>query len=410
MDISNIIKEKSYIYMERYINNGSPSGFSIHTTSKETQPKNGYETFPVKIIEFDETIEVKEIGETHCYSLPPRCVFCHPDNIKQPIFQDNREHWREIGYISVSPTASGRTVKCVGEHQFFIKLDYIGMLGRITRNLDLQRLQSAYEVTKIIGNALGSGKMNKKFAMLREDYGRVAYLPIGDGRFYEFGFVLRDNQIVSVTDCENELFLIPTFSLFGTDIFAPESKPLIVQLFEKQDKPVNDFAFEDVFKPIIDCYFDVLINCGLCLEAHAQNMLVAIDKNYKIRCIVARDFESVDKDLPLREFLGLSNDEIVAKNYKCLRKTDYNYQIMHSFMFDFKLGFYLLDPLIEALKKVGKDFNEEIILSKIKVLVNDYIKKLPSDYFPDCWYNYANVIHEPGKKRPYIAHENPRYR
>lgn len=412
MDITKIFKdkEKAYIYMERYVNNGSPSGFSKNTTSESTQPFNGNKTFPVKIIKFDDEIQVKEIGSTECYLLPDKSIFCHPDNIEHPILQKNKQHWEIVGEIEVSPTASGRTVKCVGENNFFIKLDYIGILGRIPRNLDLKRIQSAFEVTNIIKNAIKAGKMNTKFALLLEDYGRAAYLPTEEGKVYELGFVLRNDRIYSANEQVKDLALIPTFSLFGNDLNEPNSKSILVQLFEKQDKPINKYAFEDILKPIIDCYFDTLINCGLCIEAHAQNMLVAIDSNYQIQYIVARDMESVDKDLPLRKFLGLPDDEIVAQNYKCLRESDYNYQIMHSFMYDFKLGGYLLDPIIELFKNTYDEFDEELIVSQIKLLAQSYIAKLPLDYFSECWYDYANVIHEQGKKRPYVAHANPRYR
>ena len=35
-----------YVYMERYVNEGSPSGFTtVHTTSYETNPFTGKESF-----------------------------------------------------------------------------------------------------------------------------------------------------------------------------------------------------------------------------------------------------------------------------------------------------------------------------------------------------------------------------
>lgn len=43
----------SYIYMERYVNEGSPSGFtSIHTTSYETNPFTGLANF--NLLEFSD--------------------------------------------------------------------------------------------------------------------------------------------------------------------------------------------------------------------------------------------------------------------------------------------------------------------------------------------------------------------
>lgn len=412
MNINEILldDEKAYIYMERYVNNGSPSGFSKNTTSEKTQPQGETTSFPVKIIRFDETIRMEEIGKTRFNVLPDRCFFCHPDTLEHEILINIKEHWEIVGEIEVAPTASGRTVKCIGDNKFFLKLDYLGRLGRITRNLDTPHIQSANEVTTILKEAVLNGKMNSKFAFLLEDFGRVAYLPMENGGTYEIGFILRDNQLFKAQNSSEKFFLIPAFSLFGTDMKRPNDKPIIAQLFKEQDKSINEFAFEDVLKPIIDCYFDVLLNCGLCLEAHAQNTLIAIDEHYQIRYIVARDLESVDKDLSLREFFGYSNDIILAKNYKCLRNTDYNYTIKHSFMFDFKLGNYLLDPLLETFQKYFSEFKAEEIVGKIKAITHAYIDKLPQDYYPEKWYDYEKEIFDLDKKRPYIAHTNPRYR
>ena len=95
--------------------------------------------------------------------------------------------------------------------------------------------------------------------------------------------------------------------------------------------------------------------------------------------------------------------------YKCLCATDYNYQIMHSFMFDFKLGVYLIDPLITAFESI-KGFKKEVVVDRIRALVGERAKQLTPNYFPKQWFNYENEIFKRGEKRPYIAHDNPRYR
>ena len=64
----------------------------------------------------------------------------------------------------------------------------------------------------------------------------------------------------------------------------------------------------------MDCYFDTLVTHGFGMEAHAQNTLIAIDSDYQIKLIVFRDMESVDKDLPLREYLGV-NSKINSLDY-----------------------------------------------------------------------------------------------
>ena len=226
----------------------------------------------------------------------------------------------------------------------------MGFLGRIRRNLDYQHLLSACEVTRDICSGIDSGIYNEKFGILKEDKGRVAYLPRKEGGFYEFGYLIREaNPHHRLAD--DELFLVPAFSLFAKDLYAPTYKPLLLQLHEYRGKSINDFAYFDVLGQIVDCYFDALVNHGFGMEAHAQNTLIAIDSDCQIKLIVSRDMESADKDLPLREYLGVKS-RIDALDYKCLRETDYNYTIKHSFMFDFKLGEYLLSPIIDLLSHV----------------------------------------------------------
>lgn len=392
--------------MERYVNNGSPSGFDRkHTSSKVTAPRSKAPDFDLLVLEFDESIDIKTIGKDVSI-IGERCIFCHPDNLNNDILQDLSDHFDIVDRVRVAPTASARSVKLLGT-EYFVKLDYMGFLGRIRRNLDYQHLLSACEVTRDICSGIDSGIYNEKFGLLKEDKGRVAYLPRKDGSFYEFGYLIREaNPHHRLAD--KELFLVPAFSLFAKDLYAPTYKPLLLQLYEHSGKNINDFAFYDVLGPILDCYFDALVNHGFGMEAHAQNTLIAIDSHYQIKLIVSRDMESVDKDLPLRKYLGVQS-KINALDYKCLRETDYNYTIKHSFMFDFKLGEYLLSPMIDLLSIV-EGFKRDDILDQMKCKSRTYISRLPNDYFPDVWYNYENRQFNEGEKRPYISNEHPKYR
>lgn len=399
-------KERAYIYMERYVNNGSPSGFDRkNTSSKYTAPRGKFPNFNLLVLRFDESIEIKTIGKD-VDIIDERCVFCHPDNLNDAIFKEIHEHFDIVGCVQVAPTASARTVKLLGT-DYFVKLDYMGFLGRIKRNLDYQHLLSAYEVTRDMCNGIDNGIYNEKFGVLKENKGRVAYLPLKDGGFYEFGYLIREAYPHHRLNDE-ELYLIPAFSLFSKDLYAPKYKPILLQLYERSDKNINDFAFYDILGPIIDCYFDALINHGFGIEAHAQNTLIAINSKYQIKLIVFRDMESVDKDLPLRNYLGVLSP-IEALKYKCLREDDYNYTIKHSFMFDFKLGEYLLSPIIELLSTIN-GFDRSNIIEKVKNKSQSYISRLPNGYFPNVWYNYENRQFKEGEKRPYISHNNPKYR
>ncbi len=408
MKVDNLFidSEKNYLYMERYVNNGSPSGFDkIHTSSDKTSPRDGDISFSLPIIRFDNDIEVTSIG-TDPLEIDSRCMFCHPDNLNHPIMEDLKKHWEIVDMINVAPTASARTVKWLG-HNYFIKLDYMGYLGRITRNLDYQHVLSAYEVTRDLVSGIETKSYNDRFGLLTENKGKIAYLPRKDGSIYELGYIVRDYKPIS-RDCSSPVFLIPAFSLFGNDLYASEDEPIIIQLYKHSGMEINDFAYSSLIEPLIRCYFDPLVHHGLALEAHAQNTLIAIDEKAQIRLVVSRDMESVDKDLPLREFLNVKST-ISSVDYKCIRKTDYNYTIKHSFMFDFKLGEYLVSPLLDAFSCIPS-FNKEMVVSEIKSLSASYISRLPNDYFPPSWYSYENIQFEPSKKRPYIAHESPKYR
>lgn len=407
MKIENLIKNptEGHLHLERYVNKGSPSGFSSNTTSCKTSPRKGDKSFKISIIQFDNTIKVVEVGKKNNL-LPENAVFCHPDNLLLPLLQNISTHWNEIGTIEVAPTSSGRTVKCLGEYEFFIKLDYFGVLGRLQRNLDKKRLLSAYEVSEAIIGEMDSKQIGSSFQVFREYYGRIAVLPLIEGGVYELGFILREATPYPIRS--DVVAYIPFFSLFSKDEVDLKDELIILQLFKKQTKNITDFFTDSLIIPTLNFYFDTLTKCGLCLEAHAQNMLIGIDSNFQITSIIARDMESVDKDLPLRKFIGLSAT-FDLEPYKCLCANDYNYHIMHSFMFDFKLGCYLIDPLMELFSNVG-DFDKENAMKRIKNIVNLRTKELPADYFPPLWYNYENEIFDRGKERPYIAHENPKYR
>ena len=408
MRIEDIVKhkEQTFIYMERYVNNGSPSGFDKkYTTSPTTSPRGQTSSFFVKILRFDESIEIETFG-TKELGIGVRDFYCHPDNLKEELFQNLKDHYEIVGELEVSPTASGRTVKIIGEGKGFLKLDYLGKLGRISRNLDRDHVVSAFECSRDIKEMILTKKCLPSTSLLDESNGRVAYLPDGNGGFYEFGFLYREEVPFGTNE---ELYLIPGFSLFGVDVNAPKDRSIVLQLFDKSHKGINDFAYEDVFYPLVSSYFDVLTFSGNALEAHAQNTLVAIDSSFKLRYVVARDMESVDKDTNLKEFLHYKYLPI-TRGYKYIKEGDYNYVIKHSFMYDFKMGFYLLDPLMEEFKKVP-DFDEDKMLNRIKALAKTYINRLPKDYFPEGkWYYYENKIFEPGKKRPYLENTNVRYR
>jgi len=394
------------VYMERYVNDGSPSGFTaIHGTSLRTSPQEGEAAFSLPIVELDESVLHETFGswpvKLERWGFP-----IHPDMVPRVLQCAGVRG--VIDGPSVAPTASARTVKITGGNGWYVKLAYRGLLGRTNRQLSRRQASSAVEVTELIERAMKAGRLAPPFHFLRERFGEVVHLADDDG-IYEWGYVLRDPTPYPPNDAI--VTLIPGFSLFSRDVCNPTHPSILVQLIETQTLPAATFLFDKLLRPLIDTYFSVLLTYGLQLEAHAQNILFALDRSLQPVGIVARDAESIDKDLSLMEELGLTTElRLKSIDWKCLRRHQYNYQIMHSFMYDFKLGDYLVTPIIA---EAARNFEIDVpaLESRIAHRAASFVQHLPSDFFPDRqWFSYASIVHEPGKRRPYIATPNPRYR
>jgi len=401
----NFDSAETYLYMERYINNGSPSGFTEkYTTSDQTKAKSPNKHFYLCSIEIPRPIVIQDFGE------PPEFfkswqMLVHPDMIDDHLFSICTNINKEA--VLVAPTASSRTVKMLEGEGWFLKLNYKGLIGRLERQIAKNQALSAIEVTRTIVNAIENGMLPKRFYFMREVFSRIVEFPEKES-FYEWGIVLREPDVYPPNG--DKKILIPGFSLFSEDDFNPSDPTILTQLIRRQAKPVEDFLFEDVISPIYEAYFSLLLKCGLQLEAHAQNCLFAVNESFQIIGIVVKDAESIDKDLSLMDELNIAN-EYTTIEYKCLRRGQYNYQIMHSFMFDFKLGEYLITPIIEdALSNFS--FDKDKLVARIKEYNNSFIRQLPADFFPKDgkWYSYSNIVHDRSKMRPYIANDDPRYR
>ena len=384
----------TYLYLERYVNNGSPSGFTDkNTTSEMTRPFGSNKSFYLYGVSFD------EIDYSFDYGKKPDGfkwdMLLHPDMI------DMLPNLPKCQALEVSPTASSRTVRVL-DNEWFVKLAYKKMIGRIDRTINCCHAQSSVEVSSLIEQSIDAHELPSTFFFLREPFARVISYK-GD----VWGIIMRE---AAPYPYDSSIKIqIPAFALFSKDRLHPEEESLLVQLIRfKSPKNIEDYLLEQFLIPLYDCYFMLLIRCGLQLECHAQNCLFAFNEKMDVIGVVEKDAESIDKDIPLMESIG-KGELITPMDYKCLHKTDYNYYIMHSFMFDFKLGQYLISPIID---EVSRFFPIDIsyIETTIKHHNRQYIEMLPQDFFPSSWYDYANVIHDRNKPRPYVAHDNPRFR
>ncbi|MDR2913325.1 MAG: hypothetical protein LBV74_00570 [Tannerella sp.] len=413
--ISNPIE--SFIKAERYVNDGSRSNIN-NTTSENTRPLSGTISFAAKIFRFNDKVTVEEFGNMPCWSIPKDCIVVHPDMVENEFISPNISE-KPLDIIVV-PTASGRTVFNL-TNKTFIKLAYTEILGRIPRHMTKEKIQSSCEVTNILKRIIDENKVNQRFSIFREDYGKIAYLPLGNV-MYELGVLFRESSPYPYIDeCES---LIPFFSLFskeyipGTDRTPciEQDEPLIIQLFKKQTLPLAVFLIDNILKPLFHTYFDALIFGGIELEAHAQNMLLTINKDFQIKRIVCRDLESAGRDIPLMQHFNIQYNDI-ASGYKynthkiknCGEKYD-SYHRTHSFMFDFKLGEYIVSPIINCICNYNNDVDRDNLLTQIKDFNQQFINKLPSGFFPPEWCDYEDRVWNEGEKKEYNWHKNPKYR
>ena len=399
--------EKTYLYLERYVNSGSPSGFSERkTTSANTSPYTGVDQFP--LLEFnDEDLETINLGSPQ--PLFEKGVnYAHPDSINSSILQQAKRKLDKTSF-NVSPTAGGRTMFIRGHSQNgYLKLTYdTSRIGRVDRQLTLKLCQSSLEVTRSLKNGIDRKIFTPAFALLLESSSKVSML-LTSQSVYEWGVIFRESKPYPYR--ETRVQLVPGFSLFGIDRHRSNDESLINQFIHLSNSEPSAYLLH-LLKMIVDCYWQVVINCAFHPEMHGQNCLFEVDESYRVTRLVMIDMQSVDKDIPLARHLGL-NDKWESYPEACFDKNIYFYDIRSSFIYDFKLGEYLLTPLIKSVAK-RYTIDATSIANEIRSYVrSNYICKLPATYFPadGCWYDCDKTEREPGQKRQYYPNANPKYR
>lgn len=390
--------KSSLIYMERMVNDGSPSKFSFeYTTSKETCPLfvDRFYICSTKSIATD----FVTFGSCDRTFFSENLIFLHPDwkkrKTKFPVIETN---------IQVAPTSSSRTVKLI-DQDIYIKLFYPGVLGRITRELKTEHILSSIDITNAFLKLIDMRLVPDTFAFLPERGGKLFRHESGD-----IGYVVRDGVPIG-NQCKRIQALIPAFSLFSKDRIHNDDDPIIIQILKYKSDKYN-FLLEQLLFPIIDCYFSCVFNGGIQPELHSQNFLIGIDENLNVVSIVLRDLESADKDLFIMKQLSFPF-ELKSYPYKCIDDKQYNYLIKHSFMYDHKLCEYFFDELLKCIQKYYNTLQMENVQHIIKEYVRLHYGTRLYGFFPsdNKWYKFKKVlIDRTQEMRPYIGISNPKYR
>ena len=393
------------MYLERYVNKGSPSGFlAEYATSAATTPASLLPFFDLPLLSVPNehlTSYQPDLlpdilrGPDRTHALYP----CHPD-IVDLIVQLIPTRVHVARTTRVIPTASARTVYAV-ESSVYIKLHYPHMIGRFSRANPWPKWISGFENSQELSRAIAAQLAPPDFAMLRERSGML--VGRGSNAAVGAGCIIREELPFPV----GHGLLIPFFSLFSTDRFAPADAPLLVQLLRDWDSPM-DRAMDLLIDPLLRCFKFQAIDLGLLPENNAQNLLFEYSQEDSKARIVHRDMMGTFKDLAMRRTQGLHTAlnpyhsvDLAADSAECHRR--------RSFCYDFKMGEYVFSE-IESVLVSYFEVSSTAFRDAVKQAFHQIVTREVEEYFgsPNTWWGYAPVLPEGG--RPYIEQADPKYR
>ncbi len=395
-------KDKAYIYMERYVNNGSPSGYTfVNSTSNKTNPFGMCPHFKL--------LKISDTDCTHFIINKNEAIFndfnfVHPDCVLSDMFDNYSLYSSDFNVI---PTASSRTVLALNnKDKCFLKLSYNSKLGRSGRQINFKGAETSINNSNFIVDKIRKNELPDFFSILQEKSAKISIINF-DNQCYEWGTIYRSfNPFPYVS---SKLYMIPAFSLFSTDLFH-DDELLINQFILNSGISPNNYL-EKIIYIILTSYWNLLINCGMVPEMHSQNCLFEIDENFEIKRLVLRDMEDVDRDLNIIRELNININGLKIGGYKEYDFTSEEYKYRTSYMYDFKLGEYLINPIIEAVCfRFG--LSPDYFYDFSKKISNKFIKQLPSNYFinKNIWFSRDTNDAGLNKTKKYVSNLKPKFR
>ena len=396
---------ESLIYLDRYVNDGSPSGYTEkNKTSPKTDTFSLNKSFNLFAIERDPS-DFKIYG-TQPENIPLKSnqLYIHPDMKRKKALKGVKIVTENN--FTVSPTSSFRTVKILSETcSDYIKLHYDGILGRIFRQLNYKRAIAGVEISGLIKDSLSNNKLSNFISIFEEPFAKIFYPPTFKEEQDSWGMVWRNSKPYGNTS-NNICYIIPLFSFWAQDRQCLDDDIFGNQLFKIWGTNAKQKFIFNILIPIIDYYFELVVKLGLQNEYNAQNLLIGFDKSWNAISLINRDMMGIEKDLGLRKSLGLFTT-FNSSPYKTLSSDDLYYSIRHSFTFDFKVCTYVIDPLISLAVKYEIATRSEII-DILRERTRYWLGQLPIDYLPKGkWYSHKNVLLTVKANRKYIENKNP---
>lgn len=380
-----LLKElkNNYIYLERYINNFKKIKNEV---SKEYCAVEGKKEFylpylilPSNLLKIFIANPSNKIKKVILKEYIP--FFIHPETLDNKIndFMLTKK---------VQPTSSTRTVLPTENNEFAIKLHLNKRISKFIRRLRTGSIEHSILISSELEKA-------------KNPPSSFGYLPESIGVSYKgIGFIIR--EMIPRPFIKEKRILVPLFSFYSTDLKNKNHKPIFIQLVKKQKKDPLKFFINNIIDPLFNNISYFINNHGILLEPHAQNVLVELDKNFKIKRLIHRDFQSIYIDQDIRKYKKLPKKfkkHIMGE--ECLK------EISYSLVYDQYIGRYVLDNFVNIINKEFKIEKSEIQERIKKVFLKYFDKKL----FPKKgYYKMKKTIFYGNKTEFEKINKNPRYR
>jgi hypothetical protein len=391
------MKIPSLIYLDRYRNEGTRT-YSIHADYTEAQqpyrPDSSDSQFTLPVFEVPRhQMQVytanPSLQLSTAYLTPETCLFCiHPQVLEQhaddPYVKQTLAIGKPRNGITVSPSSSTRTLYVHDDKApHALKVHFPFRISRYHRRMRKEVLEQAVAVSMELEK--GIERLDTKFAFLREVIG-VAHknLQPDSPRGENWGFLVRDMQPFPVVDAT--LDFIPGFSLYGTDFFNPENKPLLFELIGDNDP--KEFVLNQIMIPIIGHWVGCFLHFGYLLEPHGQNVLFGVNKERDIERIVHRDL-SIGIDMRRRRELSLPDGHLNA--YNRMESNEF-----HSIVYDKFMGGHFFDRLVDLCREKYPDLTTEDFRKPCR---NEFARIFPDHqiYFPKTIQYFSEKRNQFGK-------------
>ncbi|MGL5741744.1 MAG: IucA/IucC family C-terminal-domain containing protein [Legionella sp.] len=163
----------------------------------------------------------------------------------------------------------------------------------------VSRIVTRRECGLSVGNsAIFTQKLAKKDLNLTIFEEPLAYIPKG----YEAGMIYRQlpNCLNPKLANEEKLYHIPLFSLHGI-----KNRDFFREIITVNGGNATVFLSKYFLSPFARIVIELLLYCNISIEAHAQNLLLVLDKDKRICSFLYRDMGGVNQLFTPNELSGL---------------------------------------------------------------------------------------------------------